>query len=137
MPLVRIDVTDDRTAAQAQAVATAVHRAIVDEFAIPERDKFQIITRHPAGEIIAEDAGLGFGRQSPIVVHIFTQTGRTVEAKQALYARIAEYAAPAGLEGRDLFIGYFENEASGWSFGFGEAQYVTGALTKPGSAPAV
>jgi hypothetical protein len=36
-----------------------------------------------------------------------------------------------GVAGQDVFIGYVENTADDWSFGFGRAQYVTGELAVP------
>lgn len=132
MPLVRIDVTEGRPATEVRAIADAVHDAIVAVYGIPPRDRFQIITEHPTGQIIAEDAGLGFERTGGVVmIQIFTQGGRSVEVKQRLYAAIAEQLATVGVEGVDVFIGYVENGPQDWSFGFGRAQYLTGELAVP------
>ena len=135
MPLVRIDVNAGRTPEQISAIADAIHDAIVAEYGIPARDRFQIITEHQGGQIIAQDAGLGFDRSSGVVmIQIFTQRGRTTEAKQALYARIAEALVTQGVEGNDVFIGYVENGPEDWTFGFGRAQYLTGELAVPNRA---
>lgn len=131
MPLVRIDVTAGRTAQQLRRLADAIHTAIVAEYGIPERDRFQILTEHPAGQIIAEDAGLGFTRTDPVMIQVFTQRGRSTEAKQSLYAAIAERLAAVGVAGEDLFLGYVENGPEDWTFGFGRAQYLTGELGVP------
>ena len=132
MPLVRIDVNQGRTPEQLQALSRGIHDAIVAEYGIPERDYFHILTEHPAGQIQAQDAGLGFERTPDVVmIQIFTQTGRSQEAKQSLFASIAERLATAGVAGEDVFIGYVENTAGDWSFGFGRAQYVTGELGVP------
>ncbi|MEK6310815.1 MAG: tautomerase family protein, partial [Curtobacterium sp.] len=132
MPLVRIDLTTGRTPEAVRAIADAVHGAIVDEYGIPERDRFQVITEHPAQQIIAEDAGLGFDRSEGVVtIQVFTQRGRTSEAKQALYAAVHDRLAEVGVASEDVFIGYVENGPEDWSFGFGRAQYVTGELDVP------
>lgn len=132
MPLVRIDITAGREAEQVRAIADAIHTAIVDVYRIPERDRFQIITEHPASQIIAEDAGLGFDRTDGVVmIQIFTQRGRALEAKTDLYARIHDALAAVGIASEDVFIGYVENGPQDWSFGFGRAQYVTGELGVP------
>ncbi len=132
MPLVRIDLNRGRTPQSVRDIADAVHGAIVDTYGIPVRDRFQIITQHEPGEIIAEDAGLGFERSDGVVmIQIFTQGGRTPEVKQALYATIAERLAAVGVAGEDVFLGYFENTPNDWTFGFGRAQYVTGELAVP------
>ncbi len=136
MPLVRIDITRGRTREQIRAIADAVHEAIVETYRIPPRDRFQIVTEHDAGQIIAEDAGLGFERDADdvTIVHIFTQTGRTVEKKQQLYARIAGGLEQVGVAPNNVFIAYTENSSQDWSFGFGVAQYVTGELSVPDPA---
>lgn len=132
MPLVRFDVAVGRSPSQLRSIADAVHGAIVTEYGIPPRDRFQIITEHPAGQIIAEDAGLGFERgEGVVMIQIFTQRGRSVEAKQALYARIAEALGDVGVAGEDVFLGYVENGPEDWTFGFGRAQYLTGELAVP------
>lgn len=127
MPLVRIDLTTGRTPEAVRAIADAVHGAIVDEYGIPERDRFQVITEHPAQQIIAEDAGLGFDRSEGVVmIQVFTQRGRSSKAKQALYAAVHDRLAQVGVASEDVFIGYVENGPQDWSFGFGRAQYLTG-----------
>jgi len=39
-----------------------------------------------------------------------------------MFAAIADKLAGAGVSGEDVFIGYVENTAGVWSFGFGQAQ---------------
>ncbi|GGI95946.1 tautomerase family protein [Pseudarthrobacter scleromae] len=132
MPLVRIDVNQGRSQEELQGLSRGVHDAILAEYGIPERDYFHILTEHPAGQIFAQDAGLGFERTSGVVmIQIFTQGDRSQEAKQRLFAAVAENLAEAGIAGEDVFIGYVENTAGDWSFGFGRAQYVTGELAVP------
>ncbi|MGY3568231.1 tautomerase family protein [Sinomonas sp. RB5] len=132
MPLVRIDVAAGRTPEQLARISRAIHEAILAEYRIPERDYFHIVTEHAPGQIVAQDAGLGFERSSGVVmVQIFTQGGRSQEAKEALFAAVARNLGDAGVAGEDVFIGYVENTAGDWSFGFGRAQYVTGELAVP------
>ncbi|MEY4424021.1 MAG: hypothetical protein RLZZ258_1124 [Actinomycetota bacterium] len=130
MPLVRIDLLAPRSHEHAREIADAIHRSIVSEYGIPASDRFQILNF--ADEVIAEDAGLGFNRSRDVVmIQIFTQRGRTVEAKQSLYAALAQNLGHIGIEPEDVFIGYFENGPEDWSFGFGRAQYMTGELKIP------
>lgn len=132
MPLVRIDVNAGRSPAELQSLSQGIHDAILAEYGIPERDYFHILTEHPLGQIFAQDAGLGFERTSDVVmIQIFTQGGRSQEAKQALFAAVAARLAELGVGGENVFIGYVENTAGDWSFGFGRAQYVTGELAVP------
>lgn len=132
MPLVRIDVAAGRTPDQLARISRAIHEAILAEYRIPESDYFHIVTEHAPGQIMAQDAGLGFERSSGVVmIQIFTQGGRSQEAKEALFAAVARNLGDAGVAGEDVFIGYVENTAGDWSFGFGRAQYFTGELAVP------
>ena len=132
MPLVRIDVNQGRTPQELRSLSQAIHDAILAEYSIPERDYFHILTEHPAGQIFAQDAGLGFERSSDVVmIQIFTQGGRSQDAKQALFAAVAARLGELGVGGENVFIGYVENTPGDWSFGFGRAQYVTGELAVP------
>ncbi|KIC67575.1 tautomerase family protein [Pseudarthrobacter phenanthrenivorans] len=132
MPLVRIDVNEGRSPEDLQKLSRGIHDAILAEYGIPERDYFHILTEHAQGQIFAQDAGLGFERTGGVVmIQIFTQGGRSQEVKQRLFAAVAEKLAGVGVAGEDVFIGYVENTAGDWSFGFGRAQYVTGELAVP------
>lgn len=132
MPLVRIDINQGRSVEDLRRLSQGIHDAILAEYEIPERDYFHILTEHPQGQIVAQDAGLGFERTSNVVmIQIFTQGGRSQSAKQSLFAAIAGRLAELDVGGEDVFIGYMENSAGDWSFAFGRAQYVTGELTVP------
>ncbi|MFK0280888.1 tautomerase family protein [Streptomyces sp. NPDC090499] len=134
MPLARIDLIRGRSPENIRAIADAVQQSLIDVLKVPERDRFQIITQHDPDEIIALDAGLGFQRSSTgtVIVHIFTQRGRATGDKQHLYKTLATQLAEAGVDGKDLFISYFENGHDDWSFADGRAQYVEGDLPVPG-----
>ncbi|MGN6869929.1 MAG: tautomerase family protein, partial [Solirubrobacteraceae bacterium] len=66
-----------------------------------------------------------------VMIQVFTQEGRSQGAKERLFAAVAQNLADAGVPGEDVFIGYVENGAGDWSFGFGRAQYMTGELAVP------
>ncbi|MDI2034875.1 tautomerase family protein [Paenarthrobacter nitroguajacolicus] len=132
MPLVRIDVNQGRSPEELAGISRAIHDAILSEYGIPERDYFHILTEHPSGQIVAQDAGLGFERSAGVVmIQIFTQGGRSQAAKSSLFEAIATGLASVGVDGRDVFVGYVENTPGDWSFGFGRSQYVTGELAVP------
>ena len=135
MPLVRIDLVRGRDEQEIRAVADAVHAAIVEVLGIPERGRFQVISEHEPGRVIAQDAGLGFDRSDSVVlVQIFTQQGRSTGAKQQLFAALAAHLGKLGIAGNDVFVGIVENTAADWSFGFGRAQYVEGDLPVPSAS---
>ncbi len=101
MPLVRIDVQTGRSAEQLRELADVVQDVMLDVFAAPARDRYQVITEHPVGHIIAEDTGLGLERSDGVTVIQIFQQGRTAEQKRRAYEQLAEAtrrrrAGPAG-----------------------------------------
>ncbi|KAI7676182.1 hypothetical protein KC319_g4428 [Hortaea werneckii] len=95
----------------------------------PSFNFVQIITQHEPYEIICEDTNLGLKRTDQLVFIQVFQQGRTAEVKQQFYAKLAErLKAECGLEGGDLLVTCLENRKEDWSFGNGEAQFLTGAL---------
>ena len=129
MPLVRIDVQQGRTADELRRIADVVQGVMLDVFAAPPRDRYQIITEHPVGHIIAEDTGLGLTRSDGVTVIQIFQQGRTVAQKEAAYEQLADRLAEAGLvQPEDLIVSIMANERADWSFGLGRAQFLTGEL---------
>jgi phenylpyruvate tautomerase PptA (4-oxalocrotonate tautomerase family) len=130
MPLVRIDVQQSRSADELRHLADIVQDVMLDVFAAPPRDRYQIITEHPVGHIIAEDTGLGFTRTDGVVVIQIFQQGRTTEQKQAAYAALAaRLKAECGVAPTDLIVSIVTNTAADWSFGMGRAQFLEGNLS--------
>jgi phenylpyruvate tautomerase PptA (4-oxalocrotonate tautomerase family) len=129
MPLVRIDVQTGRTASELRRVADVVQDVMLDVFAAPPRDRYQVITEHPVGHIIAEDTGLGFERSDGVTVIQIFQQGRTAQQKQVAYEQLAARLDAAGLvQPQDLIVSVMDNERADWSFGMGRAQFLTGDL---------
>ena len=129
MPLVRIDLQAGRTPAEVRRLADVVQEVMLEVFAAPPRDRYQIVTEHPVGHIIAEDTGLGFERSDGVVVIQIFQQGRTAEQKKAAYARLADrLAADCGVKPTDLIVSVVANEREDWSFGYGRAQFLEGDL---------
>lgn len=129
MPLVRIDLVRGRSAEQVRALADTVQEVMLDVFAAPPRDRYQVIHQHDPGEIVAEDTGLGLTRTDGVTVIQVTQQGRSREQKEALYAALAQRLGDAGLvDPDDLIVSVTENTKDDWSFGRGRAQFLTGEL---------
>ena len=124
MPLVRIDAV----AADPQrltAIGDAVHAALVDAFAIPTDDRFQVLRGSATDRIVYDPGFLGVDRDDGVVfVQVFLRRGRTDEQKRAFYRALAKHAASAGVEPRNLLVALTENGPADWSFGDGEAQYL-------------
>jgi phenylpyruvate tautomerase PptA (4-oxalocrotonate tautomerase family) len=137
MPLIRIDLQAGRTPEQVRDLADTVHGALLDHFAAPPGDRYQVITEHPVGHIIAEDTGLGYERTDDVVVVQVFQQGRSQEQKQTLYRVLCERLDAAGLvRPDDLIVSIAENHLEDWSFGRGRAQFRTGGRGScPGRVP--
>ncbi|KWU65604.1 tautomerase family protein [Priestia megaterium] len=129
MPLLRFDVIEGRDEKELKTLLDAAHRAMLEAFGVPERDRYQIVHQHPAHEMIIEDTGLGFERSKDLVIISVTSKQRTEEQKQALYRLIVkELGESCGIQPNDIMISIVENDNADWSFGMGEAQFLTGKL---------
>ncbi len=129
MPLLRIDVIEGRNAQEIQALADALHRAMLKAFGVPERDRYQIISEHPAARLIAEDTGLGIPRTKNFVLIQVTSRPRTRVEKENFYRLVTEeLKAACDIEASDVMITIVQNTDEDWSFGNGRAQFLTGEL---------
>ncbi len=130
MPLVRIDVIEGRRSPeQLRLLADVVQEVMLQAFAAPPRDRYQVITEHSRGQLICEDTGLGIERTDDLVVLQVFQQGRSEEQKRALYAGLASRLEEAtGLAPSDLIVSVIGNSREDWSFGLGRAQFLEGDL---------
>ncbi len=126
MPLVRISLQAGKADSHRTAIADQVYQAMRETLDIPDGDRFQIITEHNAGALIADANFMGMQRSADFVlIQIFLSRGRTTEIKQALYHSIVERLAMLpGIRPDDVMIVLTEVGQDDWSFGRGEAQYV-------------
>ena len=100
MPLVRIDINKDAPAERVRVVSQAVYGAMTEIASVPISDKFQIVTRHSADEIIYPEEGYLGVRYSPdlIIIQVTWVGGRSTDVKKQFYRRIAdEIHAKAGV----------------------------------------
>ncbi len=129
MPLLRFDLIEARDEKYIRKLLDAAHEAVLKAFGVPVRDRYQIVHQHPAHELIVEDTGLGFERSRDVVLITITSVQRTDAQKQALYKALAEeLERQCGIDPKDIMISLVTNSRSDWSFGLGEAQFLTGKL---------
>ena len=100
MPLVRIDLRKGKDAAYRREVGRVVYDAMVG-VGVPEKDRFQIIAEHDAGNFLFDPSYLGIERTDDLVIiQITWNEGRTVEQKKTLYKAIADGLAKSPAFGR-------------------------------------
>jgi phenylpyruvate tautomerase PptA (4-oxalocrotonate tautomerase family) len=127
MPLVRIDLRQGKSPEYRRQIGDMVYRAMRETINMPEHDRFQVITDHPADGLLYDPSYLGINRTDGIVfIQITLNAGRTLEQKKALYARIAELLAKeSGIRPEDVLISLVECAKEDWSFGNGIASYAS------------
>jgi phenylpyruvate tautomerase PptA (4-oxalocrotonate tautomerase family) len=130
VPLVRIDVVEGRRSPeQLRLLADTVQEVLLDVFAAPPRDRYQVITEHRPGQLICEDTGLGIERTDDLVVLQVFQQGRSAAQKRALYAALCRRLGEvSGLPAGDLVVSVMASTREDWSFGLGRAQFLDGDL---------
>ena len=129
MPLLQFDVIQGRSESELKTLLDAAHRAVLNAFKVPERDRYQIVHENKGYQMVFEDTGLGLTRTDNLVmVRVFTSP-RSDEQKQFFMAELCrELKESCGIEGSDVMIAFITNGKGDWSFGNGVAQYVTGEL---------
>jgi phenylpyruvate tautomerase PptA (4-oxalocrotonate tautomerase family) len=127
MPLVRIDLRQGKSPEYRRQIGDMVYRAMRETISMPEHDRFQVITDHPADGLLYDPSYLGINRTDGIVfIQITLNAGRTLEQKKALYAKIAELLAKeSGIRPEDVLISLVECAKEDWSFGNGIASYAS------------
>ena len=126
MPLVRIDLNKDAPAERVRIVSQAVYGAMIEIANVPTNDKFQIVTRHSADEIIYPEEGYLGVQYSPdlIIIQVTWVGSRLTDVKKQFYRRIAdEIHAKAGVRKEDVWINLVDDGRDDWSFGNGDMQY--------------
>lgn len=130
MPLIKIHVIEDAYGdGELDLILETVHRAMVESFNVPERDRYQILTQHRSAYLIAQDTGLGFERSARFVLIEAVSRQRRTDQKTAFYEAVcAGLGKSVSLAPTDLMMSFQINGDEDWSFGCGEAQFLTGAL---------
>jgi phenylpyruvate tautomerase PptA (4-oxalocrotonate tautomerase family) len=129
MPLLRFDLIEGRTDDEMQTLLDAAHRAMLEAFKVPVRDRYQIVHEHKPGHMIVEDTGLGIPRTDKVVFLQVTSRPRKREQKEAFYRILCEeLETSCGIAPSDVVVSIMENSDEDWSFGLGRGQFLTGEL---------
>jgi 4-oxalocrotonate tautomerase len=127
VPLVRIDLIEGKSEQYRAQVSVIVYQTLVDVFNVPEQDLFQVITEHAKASQPFDRDYLGVHRSDAcIFFQITLNSGRSTELKQYFYKTLADRLHEGvNIRKEDVLINLLEVPKENWSFGNGEAQYVT------------
>ena len=129
MPLLRFDLIEGRSDAELETLLDAAHRAMLEAFQVPERDRYQIVHEHTPGQMIVQDTGLNIPRTEKVVFVQVTSRPRKRAQKEAFYRLLCEeLERSCGIAPSDVVVSIVENTDADWSFGLGRAQFLTGEL---------
>ncbi|SFV33260.1 tautomerase family protein [Hyphomicrobium facile] len=129
MPFLRFDLIKGRTEAEIATLLDAAHDAMLEAFKVPVRDRYQIVHEHEPSRVRIEDTGLGIERTHKVVLVQVTSRPRTTEEKQTFYRLLVEALSNrCGIAPGDVMVNFVINTDADWSFGNGEAQFLTGKL---------
>ena len=126
MPMVRLDTTDEWSHDEVIAAGEVIYEVLMDVFSVPENDKFQIINRHPVGNLnIAPQFHGNTYTDKILIIQIYLNSGRSVDHKKQLYKELTHrLVSELGCRADDVFINLVEVTKENWSFGQGLAQLV-------------
>jgi 4-oxalocrotonate tautomerase len=126
MPLARIDISKNASEELIRIVSEAVYRAMVEVANVPAHDKFQVINRHAADEMIYPQEGYLGLNYTPglIIIQVTWVSGRSTDVKKKFFRQIAdEIHERGGVRKQDVWINLLDTGREDWSFGNGEMQY--------------
>lgn len=119
MPTVLIEVRRHYTPAEEIAIIDAVHGALVTAFQIPDKDKnVRLVAHEPHRFAVPEHLAQPEYRT---LVSIDCFTGRSLDAKRALYAKIVESLAALGIPRDHVMITLHEVDRDNWGIRGGQA----------------
>ncbi len=122
MPLARISVPQNLPASRVRALADAVHDGLVSTCEVPQKDRFQLISRFGEDEMLIDPHFPDVARTADAsIIEILFLEGRSIAQRAALFQHIAKDAIAAGFQGDDIMITLMENSATDWSLGFGRS----------------
>ncbi|GAA2971417.1 tautomerase family protein [Lentilactobacillus parakefiri] len=129
MPLMRIDVIKGHDDAYLKKMLDIAYEVQLETFKTPDGDRYQILTQHEPFEMQILDTGLGIQRSKDVVFFNLVTRPRTTKAKQAFYNQLADRLnTELGIRKEDVIVSLVPNNDDDWSFGNGEAQFLTGKL---------
>lgn len=129
MPLLKFDIIEGRTDDEISTLLDATHDVVLRAFRVPDGDRYQIVNEHKPSRTRIEDTGLGIPRTEKVLILQVISRPRSVDDKQTFYRLLCEtLATKCDIAPSDVMVTFVENTDADWSFGNGEAQFLTGKL---------
>ena len=110
MPLIRIEIREGWSPAAKAGLLDAIHVAVVEALRIPDDDRTQILTEHPA-EAFEIPPGKG-DRFTLVEITMFA--GRSLDAKRRLYRAVVTNLGRLGIPPSDVVIVLREEPLENW-----------------------
>jgi phenylpyruvate tautomerase PptA (4-oxalocrotonate tautomerase family) len=121
MPFARISLLAGKSPDYLKAISNSFHKALVETFEVPEKDRFQVFHQLQPNELVFDRDYLG-GPRSDDFVHFHVSTGkpRARAVKQRFYRRLVQCLAEApGIRPEDVMVIIAESPYEDWSFSSG------------------
>lgn len=121
MPLVRIALRTGKSHEYVRAIVDGIYAAMRTDFAVPEDDRFMLVSQHTDEEFVYDAGYLDIERSADLVIiQITANNTRTLEQKKAFYRQVAQNLSQSpGLRPEDVFISLVEVPKENWSYGSG------------------
>jgi phenylpyruvate tautomerase PptA (4-oxalocrotonate tautomerase family) len=126
MPFVNIYLPAAFTQDVKRQISLAVHESLMEIFAVPEKDYFQVMHPVDKEDLMFPDQYFDIPHTANLVyIYITCAFGRTIGMKKALYATIAKKIIERTfVKADDVLIFLNETPLENWSFGRGIAQMI-------------
>jgi phenylpyruvate tautomerase PptA (4-oxalocrotonate tautomerase family) len=110
MPVIRVEIREGWSPAEKAGLLDAIHAAAVQALKVPDEDRTQILTEHPA-EVFELPPGKG-DRFTLVEVTMFA--GRSADAKRRLSRAVVANLAGRGVPASDVLIVLHEVPLESW-----------------------
>jgi phenylpyruvate tautomerase PptA (4-oxalocrotonate tautomerase family) len=110
MPVIRVEIREGWSPAEKAGLLDAIHAAAVEALRIPDEDRTQLLTEHPA-EAFEVPPGKG-DRFTLVEITMFA--GRSLDAKRRLYRAVVTNLGRLGIPPSDVLIVLHEVPLESW-----------------------
>lgn len=130
MPLLKFHVIQGRSPQEVELLLDTAHDAMLAAFGVPDRDRYQVVSEHMPSHFRALDTGLGISRTEKFVLLEVLSRPRPKEQKVYFYQELcSRLERVCGISHSDVMVSFVTNSDEDWSFGNGQAQFLTGELS--------